>query len=60
MLKLIPNPKTKFIKVKCKCGHEQTMFSSPSMNVHCMKCDEIIANSSSGKAHLVAKLVKEF
>ena len=60
VLKLIPKPKTKFIKVKCKCGHEQAMFSSPSMDVSCNKCNEIIAHSSSGKAEFVGKLVKEY
>ncbi|MDO8538321.1 MAG: 30S ribosomal protein S27e [archaeon] len=60
IMKLIPNPKTKFLKVKCKCGHEQPMFSSPSMNVLCNKCSEVIAESSSGKAKIVGKLVKEF
>jgi small subunit ribosomal protein S27e len=56
----IPKPKTKFLKVKCPhCGNEQTIFSNPARNVKCNACSKVIAESSSGKAKLKVKSVKE-
>ena len=57
--KNIPKPKTKFLKVKCKgCGNEQTIFSAPSSNVKCLKCENILAESTGSKLKLKSKVVK--
>lgn len=49
----------KFILVKCKCGNEQKVFSTPSMDVKCRVCNETIAQATGGKAALSGKYVKD-
>jgi small subunit ribosomal protein S27e len=49
----------RFILVKCKCGNEQKVFSTPSINVKCRVCNEIIAQPTGGKAALSGKYVKD-
>ena len=57
--RLIPSPKTRFIKVKCgKCGNEQVIFSAPSMKVNCAACESLLAEPGASKAVLHAKTVK--
>ena len=49
----------KFIIVKCKCGNEQKMFSTPTMIVRCRVCNEMLAQPTGGKAALTGKYVKD-
>jgi len=43
----------KFLKVKCrKCKHEQIIFEKPSVKVSCIKCNEIVALPTGGKADI--------
>ncbi|MFH1240312.1 MAG: 30S ribosomal protein S27e [Candidatus Diapherotrites archaeon] len=57
---LIPNPKTKFIRVKCSgCGNEQTIFNSAASDVKCNACNQLLAKSKSSRIELKAKVVKE-
>ena len=64
VLELIPNPRTRFLRVKCSgCGNEQNVFSSPASTVKCLVCNQTLAASGPGKMHIVqgkAKVVKEF
>ncbi len=49
-----------FMKVKCsKCGNEQIVFSHPSREVKCLKCGEVIMESTGGKGVLVNAEVVE-
>ena len=58
--KLIPRPKTKFLKVKCNgCGNEQIIFSAAASDVKCNACNQLLAKSGSSKIDLKAKVVKE-
>lgn len=57
--KMIPKPKTKFLKVKCRgCENEQTIFSAPSKDVKCNACGKIMGKATGSKIELKAKLVK--
>lgn len=58
--KIVPNPKTYFLKVKCSsCGNEQVIFSNPSSKVKCLVCEHILAETSSAKLDLKSKVVKK-
>ncbi len=36
---LIPEPNSKYIRVKCsQCGYEQTVFSNSTFPVRCLSC----------------------
>jgi small subunit ribosomal protein S27e len=51
--KLIPKPKSSFLRVRCrKCNNEQDMFSSPVNKVTCNVCGAVLAEPSGGKAKL--------
>ncbi|MBR9689812.1 MAG: 30S ribosomal protein S27e [Candidatus Altiarchaeota archaeon] len=51
-------PKSKFIKVKCEqCKNEQTIFNKPATNVMCLVCGKPLAESTGGKAKILAKVI---
>jgi small subunit ribosomal protein S27e len=51
--KLIPKPKSNFIRVRCrKCNNEQDIFGSPVNKVTCNVCGALLAEPSGGKAKL--------
>jgi ribosomal protein S27E len=58
--KLIPKPMSRFLRVKCKCGSEHKVFSSPAIQVHCLKCKEILVLPSAGRGTILGKIVKEY
>lgn len=49
----------KFIIVKCKCGNEQKIFSTPAMQIICRVCNETLATPTGGKAALSGKYLKD-
>ncbi|HKM77566.1 MAG TPA: 30S ribosomal protein S27e [Candidatus Bathyarchaeia archaeon] len=56
---LIPKPQTNFIRVKCsKCGNEQVIFDRPSVAPRCSVCDELLAETTGGKAKLKAEVLQ--
>jgi len=51
--KLIPKPRSLFLRVKCsKCGNEQLVFSNAVNKVTCNVCGEILAEPSGGRAKI--------
>ena len=57
--KIVPEPKTNFVKVKCpKCGNEHVVFSAPSIKVKCVACDSLLAEPGASKAKMHGKVVK--
>jgi small subunit ribosomal protein S27e len=51
--KLIPKPKSVFLRVKCqKCGNEQLLFSNAVNKVNCNVCGELLAEPSGGRAKI--------
>lgn len=57
---LVPMPSTRFLRVKCQCGNEQTTFSAATTRVKCLKCDTQLLEPGASKATLQAKVLKEF
>ena len=48
--KVIPKPRSKFLRVKCPdCGNEQIVFSNATNPVHCNVCGATLAEPSGGK-----------
>ncbi|PIN98238.1 MAG: 30S ribosomal protein S27e [Candidatus Diapherotrites archaeon CG10_big_fil_rev_8_21_14_0_10_31_34] len=55
---IIPNPKTKFLLIKCiKCGNERKVFSASTTEIKC-DCGQILVYPSASKAFIEAKVVK--
>ncbi len=51
--RLIPKPRSKFLKVRCKnCGNEQIFFSHTTTLIKCNVCNTVLAKPSGGKAIL--------
>jgi len=59
--KLIPRPRSSFVRVKClKCGNEQVLFGSSVNKVTCNVCGEELAQPSSGKAKIKGEIIAVF
>jgi small subunit ribosomal protein S27e len=59
--RLIPRPRSSFVRVKCsKCGNEQIVFSSAVNKVNCNVCGIQLAEPSSGKAKIKGEIVAVF
>jgi len=59
--KLIPRPRSSFLRVKClKCGNEQIIFSHTVNRVNCNVCGTEIAESSGGKSIIKGEIVAVF
>jgi len=49
---------SRFIRVKCmKCKNEQIIFEKPAMDVKCLVCGEILAESTGGKSNQKTKIL---
>ena len=56
--KLIPKPRSRFIRVKCPdCGNEQLLFSHASNVVKCNVCGAVLAEPAGGKAEIKGEIV---
>lgn len=57
---LIPEPKSKFLRVKCpNCGNEQVIFSHATFPVRCLACGTQLAYPTGGKAKIVGEIIRE-
>jgi len=51
--KLIPKPRSVFLRVKCpKCGNEQLVFSNTVNKINCNVCAEQLAEPTGGRAKI--------
>jgi small subunit ribosomal protein S27e len=51
--KLIPKPRSVFLRVKCqKCGNEQLVFSNTVNKIVCNVCGETLATPTGGRAEI--------
>jgi small subunit ribosomal protein S27e len=56
--KLIPKPRSKFLRVKCPdCGNEQIVFSHATTTVHCNICSATLAEPSGGNVTIKGEVV---
>ncbi len=59
-MSLIPTPKSKFLKIKCKsCENEMIIFNHAKTIVKCTNCDEILVKPLGGKASINAEILEE-
>lgn len=50
-----------FSKVRCpKCKNEQVIFTKAASNVKCLVCDELLAQSTGGKAKILAEVIENY
>ena len=49
----------RFLRIKCKCGAEQTVFDRTSTKISCNSCNEPIAEPTGGEAVFFGKIIKE-
>jgi small subunit ribosomal protein S27e len=58
--RLLPKPKSKFLRVKCPdCGNEQVIFSNSTNTIKCNICSATLAEPTGGKAVLKGEIVLE-
>ena len=57
--KLIPAPRSRFLRVKClNCGNEQIIFGCASTDVLCLVCGKTLTQSTGGKANILTKILE--
>ncbi len=57
--KLIPTPKSRFLKVQClKCKNEQIIYNKASNDVRCLVCGNILAVATGGMSIIKSKILK--
>lgn len=49
---------SKFLRVKCECGNEQTIFGSSANVVNCVACNKPVAEPEGGHTKVIAKILK--
>ncbi len=56
--KLLPRPRSKYLRVKCPdCGNEQVVFSHATNVVKCNVCSAVLAEPTGGRAELKGEVV---
>ncbi len=56
---LIPQPRTKFLRVRCPdCGNEQVIFSHAAMVVRCLVCGRVLAQPTGGGAQILGNIIR--
>ena len=59
--KLIPKPRSRFLRVKCpKCGNTQIIFSHASRTIKCIVCGEVLALPTGGKSKIIGEVHEIF
>lgn len=59
MKPLVKLPKSKFLQILCKkCKNEQIVFSKTATQVKCLKCGEVLVESTGGEARIKAKILR--
>ena len=58
-LELIPQPNSRFLRVKClNCGNQQIIFGCSATDVECLVCGKTILQSTGGKARILTKILE--
>ncbi len=56
---LIPQPKSRFLRVKClNCGNQQIIFGCSATDVECLVCGKTLLQSTGGKARILTKILE--
>lgn len=51
-------PKSKFLKVRCKCKNEQIIFGKAPTKVKCLICNKTLAEPAGGKIKVKARILE--
>lgn len=58
-MRQIKESTSKFIKVRCpQCKNEQIIFGKSATNVSCLVCEKPLAEPTSGKAKIKARVLE--
>ncbi len=58
---MIKQSTTKFMKIKCeKCKNEQVIFERSASKIHCLVCNEILAEPTGGRARVKAQILEKY
>ncbi|MBN1801528.1 MAG: 30S ribosomal protein S27e [Candidatus Lokiarchaeota archaeon] len=56
---LIPQPQSRFLRVKClNCGNQQIVFGCSATDVACLVCGKTLLQSTGGKARILTKILE--
>ncbi len=56
---LIPQPNSRFLRVKClNCGNQQIIFGCSATDVQCLVCGKTLVQSTGGKARILTKILE--
>ena len=56
---LIPQPKSRFLRVKClNCGNIQIVFGCAATEVDCLVFGKTLLQSTGGKARILTKILE--
>jgi len=56
--RLLPRPRSKFLRVKCpNCGNEQVVFNNATIVVKCNICSTVLAEPTGGKTTIKGEVV---
>jgi small subunit ribosomal protein S27e len=56
---LIPEPKSKFYRVKCpNCSNEQVVFSHSTFPSRCLSCATPLVETGGGQAKILGEIVR--
>ena len=58
MMQTAPQPKSKFLKVVCKCKNEQIIFNKAASRVKCLVCGNELAEPTGGKSRVKSKVLQ--
>ncbi|MEM4366776.1 MAG: hypothetical protein QW035_01440 [Candidatus Anstonellales archaeon] len=50
---------SKFVKVKCKCGNVQIIFTHTTTKINCSGCNATLAAPTGGRAAIIGTIVEE-
>lgn len=58
-MRILEQPRGKFVKVRCECKNEQTIFDRAATKVDCLVCQKPLAVPTGGKADIKARVLEE-
>jgi len=55
---LIPQPSSEYFTIQCtKCNDKIIIYSHTSKNIYCKTCNELLAQTSGGKAKIFGNII---
>jgi len=54
----IPEPRSKFLVVKCECNKEQIIFSHATYDVKCEVCGKKLIETTGGRAQILGEVLQ--